>query len=528
MGKITRYLNQLIVGNVFDTPEILESYSVDASALKIKPKFVAFPESTDDIRKLMRFFSQIAAKDIPVSVAVRGAGLDTGGADLTTGLVISTEKLNRMLEIDPREKLVRVQAGMTLRELNTALSVSGLTIPIGGHSNDTIGGLISNSPVDTKAAKYGGIMNYVERLEVVLANGECLQTNHMKKYHVAKKATEKSLEGDIYRKLARLLYDKSELVGDIDKAPRSYSGYPNISKIQYRDSTNLAPIFAGAQGTLGIISEVILRAVPLRKRPFRVIATFKELDPALDYAYALRALKPSEINIYDLKIIQEARESGKSLDGIVRKLEDGFVIFASFDERVNSCAKKMVALKGRFPRTTKYTIESPETKSILDEFESSLEIYLNSPKNSERVPVLTDFYLPAHNLENFLKDLKILEQKLDLDLALYGSYATSTYSLRPKFHLDDKDYAKKVATFLRAGAYVIDRQGGKLAGGSPEGRLKAVVTNADMRESEKALYTKVKEIFDRSGVLSPDIKLGASSKFTLTHFRTTGLPKIMI
>ena len=528
MGKITKYLNQLIVGNVFDTPDILESYSVDGSALKIRPKFVAFPESTEDIRKLMRFFNQIAAKDIPVSVTVRGSGLDTGGADLSAGLIISTERLNRMLEIDPREKLVRVQAGITLRELNTALSVSGLTIPIGGHDNDTIGGLISNSPIDTKAAKYGGIMNYVERLEVVLANGECLQTSRMKKYHIAKKATEKSLEGDIYRKLAKLLHSKGELVDDIGKERRNYSGYSGISRIQYKDTTDLAPLFAGAQGTLGIISEVILRAVPLSKKPFRVVATFKELDPALDYAYALKSLRPSEINLYDLKIIQEARESGKNLDGIIRKLENGFVIFANFDEKVNTCARKLTLLKEKFPRTTKYIVESPETKSVLNEFENSLAVYLNIPKHSERVPVLTDFYLPAHNLGSFLKDLKVLEQKLDLDLALYGSYATSIYNLRPKFRLDDKDYAKKVATFLRAGAYVIDRQDGKLAGGSPEGRLKAVVTNAEMRESEKILYNRIKEIFDPNNVLSPDIKLGASSKYTLTHFRTTSLPKIMI
>ena len=74
MGKIAKYLNQLTVGNVFDTPEILEEYATDRSALKIKPKFVAFPESTDDVRKLMRFFNQLAAKDIKVAVTARGAG----------------------------------------------------------------------------------------------------------------------------------------------------------------------------------------------------------------------------------------------------------------------------------------------------------------------------------------------------------------------------------------------------------------------------------------------------------------------
>ena len=163
MGKIARYLNQLIIGNVFDAPEIMETYATDRSALKIKPKLVALPESTEDVRKIMRFCYQLASKGINMPVTVRGSGLDEGGADLGNSIVISTEKMNKLLEADRRERLVRVQAGMTLRELNTALSVNGLTIPVGGRDNETIGGLISNSPCDDFAGKYGGIMMYVER-----------------------------------------------------------------------------------------------------------------------------------------------------------------------------------------------------------------------------------------------------------------------------------------------------------------------------------------------------------------------------
>ena len=528
MGKIAKYLNQLIVGNVFDTPEILEVYATDRSALKVKPKFVAFPESTEDIRKLMRFFNQIASKEIPASVTVRGAGRDEGGADLASGLVLSMEKLNRMLEIDPRERLVRVQAGITLKELNTALSVSGLTIPVGGHDNDTIGGLISNVPVDSYAGKYGGIMNYVERLEVVLANGECLQTARLKKYAVAKKAVEKSLEGDIYRKMAKLLKKNEDYIAELAEKRPGLAGYPAITKVAYRETMDLAPMFFGAQGTLGVISEVILRAVPIRKRPVRAVATFKDLTMAIDFMDEVRALKPREINLYDLKIVQEARESGKNLDGVIRRIEDGFVVFMTFDEKQNYCLKRLAAMRDSLPRTVKFNLEAPGNRMTLNEFENSLASYLNLVKNGERVPILTDFYLPERNLERFLKDLKVLGDKLELDLALYGSYATGIYSLRPKFNLEDADFNKKAATFLRAGAYIIDRQEGVLAGGTPEGRLKAVVTNDAMVEAERNLYEEIKQIFDQNGILNPDVKLGASSKFTLTHFRETNVPKLAI
>ncbi len=527
MGKIAKYLNQLVVGNVFDTPEIIEEYSTDRSALKIKPKIVAFPESTDDIQRLLRFFNQLSQKDIPISVTPRGSGTDEGGADLSNGIIISTKKLNRMLEIDPRERLVRVQAGITLKELNTALSVSGLTIPIGGRDNETIGGLISNHPADEYSGKYGGIYDYTERIEVVLSNGDCLQTNRLKKYVVAKKAAEKSIEGEIYRKISKLLKENENLIKELDDR-HSLAGYPMVKEAKKRETLDLLPVFFGAQGTLGIISEVILRAVPLRSQPLRVVATFKDIGTTLKFMDSVKPMKPRKLNLYDLKIIMDAREAGKNLDGIIKKFEDGYAVLAGFDERASSALKKINAMSNNFPRGSKFIIESANNSYNLDEFENALTNYLGNIKNGERVPILTDFYLPEWNIPNFLNDIEILHKKLELDLELFGSYSSSIYSLRPKFNLDEEGFNKKATTFLKAGAYIIDRQSGELAGGTPEGRLKAVVTNANMQEPERILYTELKKIFDPRNILNPDVKLGATSKFTLTHFRDSALPKIVI
>ena len=528
MGKIAKYLNQLTVGNVFDAPEVLEEYSTDRSALKIKPKFVAFPESTDDIRKLMRFFNQLAVKDIKVAVTARGSGTSDTGSDLTNGVVISTEKLNKLLEIDTRERLVRVQSGITLRELNTALSVSGLTIPVDGRDEETIGGLISKNAVDECAGKYGGIDNYTERIEVVLSNGEVLQTERLKKYALAKRAADKTYEGEIYRKIAGIVKNNSQLLEKIANENKSLAGYPGIAKAPRKETLDLMPVFFGAEGSLGVISEVILKAVPIRKHPERVVATFKEISHAVRYAEEISALRPRKLNLFDLKIIMEARETGKNLDGVIKKLEDGFVVFASFDERPNVMLKKLMNMRDNFPRTAKFIYESVNDRPTLNEFENALPSYLNHVKNGERVPILTDFYLPRENIEGFLKDLKVLENKLELKLELFGSLSSSTYSLRPKFDLEDEGFNKKATMFLRAGAFIINRQGGELAGGSSEGRLKAVVSNTTMLEPEKNLYEDIKKVFDKNGILNPDTKLGASSKYTLTHFRSVNQPKIMI
>ncbi|MBR2840074.1 FAD-binding oxidoreductase [Candidatus Saccharibacteria bacterium] len=528
MGKITKYLNQLIVGNVFDDPEILQSYATDKSVLKIKPKFVAVPESTDDIQKLMRFFNQIAVRKIPVSVAPRGSGLDEGGADLTTGLVISTEKLNRMLEIDTRDRLVRVQAGIKLKELNTALSVSGLTIPIGGHDAETIGGLIANCASDAYQGKYGGIANYVERVEVVLSNGECLQTMRLRRYALAKKAAEKTFEGSVYRKIAKLLKDEDKFLREFDIERTGLAGYPAITRVPRRETVDLMPLFFGSQGTLGVISEVILRAVPLREKVMRAVATFRELDTAIKFMDEVNGLKPREINLYDLKILQTVRATGKNLDGVIRKMEDGYVVSMTFDERRNYVVRKLERLRQAFPRNSKFVFDTPENQLALNEFENAITSYLHNTKKGERIPVLTDFYVPSVNLVNFTRDLEILGKKLDLELALFGSYSTGIYNLRPIFDFEQENLNRQIATFLKAGAYIIQRQSGTLTGGTPEGRLKAVAVNGELLDSAKEFYGKIKQIFDPNNILNPDVKLGADSRFTLTHFRDSELSKTVM
>lgn len=528
MGKVAKYLNQLTIGNVFDTPDVLEAYATDCSALKIKPKLVALPESTEDVRKIMRFCYQLALKDIKVPVTVRGSGLDEMGADLTNNLVLSTEKLNRLLEFDKRERLVRVQSGITLKELNTALSINGLTIPIGGRENETIGGIISNCPSDNYAGKYGGIMNYVERIEVVLANGDVLQTNRISTHTVARKAKEKTLEGTIYKKILQLVDSNKALIDEIHKVNSGSAGYPTIAQVKRGGSIDLAPLFFGAQGTLGVISEVILRAVPAKPHTKRVVATFEDFDIAQKFLDLANSLKPKELNIYDIKIIKTAEESGKRLSEITRKMTKGYVVFAKFDDHTSSRLRKITSIKKVLPKSSQLIVESPDTEAKLNEFENSLIAFINSARSGERVPLMTDFYMPAENLAHFIQDLEVLEESLKLDLAIYGSYSASNYSLRPKFKINGEDFGKKAMTFLRSGTYIINREGGSITGGCPEGRVKALVTNDAMLDSERALYMTIKQIFDRHNMINPAIKLGANNRFTITHFRDGIASKVVV
>ncbi len=528
MNKITKYLNQLIIGNVFDTPEICEAYSTDQSALKIIPKMVAFPESTNDLRKIMKFFNQLATKKVRVPIALRGSGLDEAGADLSTGLVVSTEKLNHLEEIDTREHLVRVQAGITLKELNTALKVSGLTIPVKANENETIGGLIANCPTDDYAGKYGGIMRYVERAEIVLANGECIQTNRLGVRMITKKSTEKTLEGKIYKSLAKIAKEQSNLLDKIRQETIGSNGYSTISYAIKNNTIDLLPLLFSSEGSLGAISEVILHAKLIQSESNRMIATFSNLKSALDFSNQVSILKPLELNLMDLRILSAAKDYGKNLSKIIKNNETGFVIFVSFDDKALKSTKLIKKCVSLLPKAASVIVDSPENAPVFDEFENSLTSFINLTPDGKRYPILSNFFIPAKNLAPFYNDICVLEKKLKTPLQLFGSYASSNYSLRPKFSLGDPNLQKKILTLLKTGNFIIERRGGSLTGGSPEGRVKAIVTNQNLSPEEKKLYSEIKSIFDPNNILNPSIKLGVDTKFVLNHLNTSKSPRVML
>ena len=525
VSKITKYLNQLITGNVFDTPEICEAYSTDRSILKVIPKLVAFPESTEDLRRLMKFFNQLTVKNIRVPVVIRGSGLDETGSDLSSGIVVSTEKLNHLMEIDTRERLVRVQSGITLKELNTALSVCGLTIPVGASENETIGSLISNCPTDPYSSKYGGIMNFVERAEIILPNGECIQTGRLGMHSLIKKFNEGTLEGKIYQSLLDIVKDNTETIEKIKKQTTSVGYQPLVYAVR-KDSIDLLPLLFSAQGTLGIISEVILHAEVLPPRPVRFVATLPDFKSTYTVMKFINELKPREVNFYDLRIIRTAEAYGKDLSKIIKKSEEGYVVYASFDEKGNKAQKKLKQCADFLKNSSKILIEDDDNRKIFDELENSLISYLNLSPEKECLPLITDFYIPSERLADFIDELHVLEDKLKTDFPLYGSFSTSNYHVRPEFNLELKNERKKAVLFLKTGALLIHRQNGALASGSPDGRVKALVTNEEISKEEKALYKEIKNLFDPNNILNPGIKVFADPRFTINHIRDHRLPKI--
>ena len=523
MNKITKYLNQHINGQVFDRPSILKAYSRDKSVIEVSPRLVAIPADSDDIEFLVKFSSDLSKKGYNLPITVRGAGNSKTGSCLGEGMIISTEKLNKIEEIDEHGKLVRVQAGVTLEKLNAVLAAYNLNLPVRADEKETIGGLISTFPTDPYAKKYGSIFYFVDRLEVILSDGSLVQTVSFTKNGVKIAEKRPGLEGEIYRGLNELISDNSEVVSSIKEAKHSRAGYNMISQVKKEEqgTFDLLPLFFGAEGTLGVITEIILRVEPIPRSEKHVLAVFPTLKKATEYMEKIATLSPATLDIFDTRIFKIASKHGKSLGLLEPLIEEGYYVLTGFNDGFFSASKKMRQALGIGANATAITAENNINSDDFQEIYTLVDCYLNDENSMERPSLVDDFYMARDGLVKFSEKLKIIEKVLGQELPIFGSFSTSIYTVRPNFNLSDVAERKHAMQFLRYFGKIVKECGGSFTGGSSEGRVKGLVSTPELTAREHDLYNKIKKLFDPDNFLNPETKLGATFSDVVRHLRTS-------
>lgn len=523
MNKITKYLNQHINGQVFDRPSILNAYSRDKSVIEVIPRLVAIPYDTDDIQFLLRFSNDIAEKNFKLPVTVRGNGQSKTGACLGEGMIISTEKLNKIQEVDEHERLVRVQAGVTLEKLNAVLAAYNLCLPIKANEKETIGGLISTFPTDPYAKKYGSIYYFVDRLEVALSNGELIQTVSYTPHGLKNAQKSEKLEGKIYRSLEELIKENGDIIENISDTARSRAGYSMISHVKNKDQKtfDLMPLFFGSEGTLGVITEIILRVEPIPRSGKHILAAFPDLEKANDYMNKVVKLEPATLDMFDTRIFKIAAKHGKDLGLLEPIPEKGYYVLTSFNDSFLSSSKKIRQTLGIGANATTITAENDINTDDFKEIYTLVNCYLNDENSMERPSLVDDFFIDGNNIVKFVDKLKMIEKALNQDLPIFGSYATSIYTVRPNFDLSDLAERKRAMQFLRFFGKIVKECGGSFAGGRSEGRVKGLISTSDLDKREKDFYAKIKKIFDPNDFMNPETKIGATFADVVRHLRTS-------
>ena len=520
MDKITNFLNAKISGLVTSKPEILADYARDASILEIMPKLLCVPQSVEDVQYLVRFANELAKKGYQLPVVVRGSGLDQSGADLTEGMVISTEKLNQIQEIDDRARLVRVQAGVTLGQLNSALALFGLRLPIEADPRETIGGLVSNFYTDKIAKKYGSIYYYVDRIEAVLSNGDLFQSQTLTPHGLKYAKSKNDFNATLYQGIETLLQENKEQLQELKKHNHARTGYHMITEVQSSPHEfDLAPLFFGAQGSLGIITELIIKVIPLSRPTKQALFGFQDLKVAVEFMSELKKLQPLRIDFYDRRLVNLDQTGASKIN-----LDFGnarYLICTEFDDHYFKNQSNLKRLKKLSYQKDLAIIDQPEIADIIAKIHKSLIAYRNDSSVVERVIIADRSYIPEAEFYSFVDSIKTLEKIFDQELPLFGSFMTNLYSLRPSFDLSQVNDRKQLLRFLQHYGKLVADSNGSLCGGSAEGQVQALVVNQNTSARTLNLYHQIKTLFDPNNILNPKIKQGASLANLARFIRTS-------
>jgi FAD/FMN-containing dehydrogenase len=511
MSKIAVYLNEHILGEVSSAKSLRKKYSTDGSVLTITPEIVAFPKVTNDVRKIARFTWQLAEKGHVVPMTVRGYGGDTSGAAIGKGIVIDTSRhLNQIIQVGVKDKLVHVQPGSALDAVNTVLKWQGMTLPGALSHSDrsvSVGGAIATDSVGAN----GSVSDSIDRLEVVLANGDVIETGKIRQRDVRRKLGLQTFEGEIYRKLEGLLEDNDELIKQIAADPvRDNTGYKRIADVRSKDgSFNLTPLFIASQGTLGIISEVVLKTNFYAQAETHAVVSVDSLETARDLSEKLLELNPDEITIFDGDLFRRAAKQGTKFTALGSVEQIGAVVYIRLNDfKEHTQLHKLKKIRKLIQKLEFGIVDS--TERDVQEFRKiasvAQSLQFGAADEHPSVPLLNGASIPYERREAFEAAMAELGSKHHVQLPLVLNVYAGTYDVHPLLHLDSVSDKQKVFKLLGEYAALVNKCGGAFVSDGAEGRLKSTAAWEVLDSEYAALYEQIRAIFDPFGTLNPGVK----------------------
>lgn len=513
MSKVATYLRGHLAGEVDFRTDLRAARARDAGILAIAPEMVVSPRNTSDIRKTARFSWQLSERGHALPLVARGAGYGINGGAVGRGAQISlAAHMNTIFEYDSKQRLARLQPGVTIHALQSALALQGTGVLAldGLDPRGTIGGAIADNAAGYLAGKYGSLAANVSQLEVVLANGDVLQTGKISKRELSRKKGQQDLEGDIYRGVETILEDYADEISTIHE--RDQTGYNSIARVRDRDgSIDLTPLFIGSQGTLGIISEMILR-VDFRSQHLDTAAlVFASADTARDMLDELRRFAPAFVKYFDATLVRRAVQVGYKapwFQEVGGKAPQAVILvgFDDFNARARAKGKKKLEKLCGSVADVSLVLDDDARASLSPLLDVARYSTLPDRAGVGMPPLLSDWFVPPERFEDFTKALTALANKLRVELPIAVDGLTELVSAYPLAPIAQASDRQKLMRLFDETARLVHQYGGAIVGQHGEGRSLSRFAYECIGARRVDMYRAIRKLFDPLGTLNPGVK----------------------
>jgi FAD/FMN-containing dehydrogenase len=529
MSKIAHYLQEHLVGEVTDSLDVRRYFSHVGSILQVTPSVIVYPASENDVRKTARFAWQLAERERVLPITARGGGSDTSGAAIGPGVVmVFTAHMNRVLSLDPKKEFVTAEPGITFGSLQQTLYTHGLFLPpypaSGAYA--TIGGGLANNSIGEKSVKYGDMARYVEKLSVVLANGEIIEAGPISKRELNRKMGLTSLEGNIYRGIDALIEENQALLNDEKarmRAVHNRSGY-NLFDVKNKGTFNLSPLFLGSQGTLGIITEATLQLV--RHNPLAELAVLSldSLSEMQDILPRLLELEPSICEMLNrAAVVQISKSNPHRLTGLLQNPAAEIHLILEFDDSKEGAQKKALKQLAKIAeRSGGYLMiasDNEDRNKINKLRRAAASLHLEGRAGAKAVPVAEDVAVPIDRLADFLKRAGEIYVGGGLQPAVWGHAGQGVVRMHPMLDLSQLGDRQKLYKIQDLVYNTVLNMGGSISASAGDGRVRAPYMGHVYGQDARRLMMEVKKIFDPYGILNRGVKT-ASAEDVKSMLRT--------
>lgn len=553
MEFLLHNLQKIFKGDILTHREDRIEYSHDASIYEIVPQAVLEPKDSRDIQKLVSFVQKNKTDYPTLSITARSAGTDMSGASIGNSLVLSmTKHFSHIGGL--KDGVLHTQPGVFLRDIDPLLESHGLMLGSAPASRaiSTIGGMVGNNSGGEQSLRYGNAERSVRELQVVLADGNEYTIVPLNKKQLDQKMKLDTFEGRVYKQVYELIENNYDLVHNARPHVNKNSMGYNLWSVWDRSTGifDLTRLISGSQGTLGIITDMKIAAVPKAPHTGLLLAyltSFKQLGEIIPL------------------VMQFSPSTFEGFDDITFNL--GIKHFRTFSKQLGTremirqqawLLKSVARLKGHIPNIVlmiefegqtkdevyrritqlhdalskfniKMDIEDDEVASapFWQIRRSSLSLLRNQIKGKYASPFIDDMTVQPKYLPEFLPKVRRIIRKYKLPATLAGHFGDGNFHIIPLMNIESKKEQAKLEPVMRELIPLVLQYKGTMAGEHNDGMVRGPWLPAVFGTEMYALFKHTKEIFDSSYIFNPHKKTDASWDYSMDHIRTKNIDELI-